>query len=146
MLDRSTYVSFELAKLLKDKGYDGFCLAHYDKDGNFHFNEIEEGCDINLFDILRCYNFDSEYIFFDAPRLPDLINWLLVEHDMLVNVFFEVDNEGKGYFSYLVHDISLKNGQLEIVITSKGEKYNSRNEATIKVIERILNKIDFEEI
>lgn len=35
------YVSFETAKLLKEKGFDEYTISYYDKNGSFGFNEVD---------------------------------------------------------------------------------------------------------
>lgn len=35
------YVSFEIAKLLKEKGFDEFTFSNYNENGIFQFNEVE---------------------------------------------------------------------------------------------------------
>lgn len=44
------YVSFETAKLLKEKGFDELCYQKYDSDGELSFNHVgyvnsEKPCD-----------------------------------------------------------------------------------------------------
>ena len=45
------YVSFETAKLLKEKGFDEFCRAHYDiTNGNLYYEKVEveaSGCEMH---------------------------------------------------------------------------------------------------
>ena len=36
------YTSYEVAKLLKDKGFDGICRAGYTSHGNLHVLEVKE--------------------------------------------------------------------------------------------------------
>ena len=47
---KEAYVSFELAKLLKEKGFDEPCYQKYDSDGELSFNHVgyinsEKSCD-----------------------------------------------------------------------------------------------------
>ena len=35
------YVSFEVAKLLKEKGFDEFTISFYDKNGSIGFSEVD---------------------------------------------------------------------------------------------------------
>lgn len=62
------YVSFETAKLLKEKGFDDVCHAFYDKDGIF----------INFLQFVGNSNFkgvNEEKITF-APTLQMTVKWL----------------------------------------------------------------------
>ena len=78
------YVSFETAKLLKEKGFDDVCHAFYDKDGIF----------INLLQFVGNSNFkgvNEEKITF-APTLQMAIKWLREVHNITISITFEEDN------------------------------------------------------
>ena len=74
------YVSFETAKLLKEKGFNGLCTAYYDcfTTDNFHcgneptdFNSI----DTKIRDIVA------------APTLQMAMKWLREVHHLTIDVF-----------------------------------------------------------
>lgn len=105
MLNISNYVSFDLAKRLREMGIDILCVAHYDNSGVFHFNQIEEGFDIDITDILRSYNSESAYNKVDAPTISDVIDWLFVEHDLHIQTYPDTGVDGHTSFGYTVTDI-----------------------------------------
>ena len=105
MLNISNYVSFDLAKRLREMGLDILCVAHYDKSGVFHFNQIEEGFDIDITDILRSYNSESAYNKVDAPTISDVIDWLFVEHDLYIQTYPDTGVDGRTSFGYTVTNI-----------------------------------------
>ena len=77
------YVSFETAKLLKEKGFDGECIGYYwdmDKTFGIHY-ELLSYSDGNL---------RNELIL--APTLQMAMKWLREVH----NLWCEISWEGKG--------------------------------------------------
>ena len=69
------YVGFEVAKLLKEKGFDGKCEAMYDKDGHFvPFN----------FKVLT--KADKRLFVADAPTLQMAMKWLRIEHNIHIEI------------------------------------------------------------
>lgn len=87
------YVSFETAKLLKEKGFDGECRAFW-KDWN---GEIRL-CSCNrahMFDychnsMLERYN-DTEETNIAAPTLQMAMKWLREEHKIEIRVIYDND-------------------------------------------------------
>lgn len=76
------YVSFETAKLLKEKGFDGLCTAYYDcfTTDNFHCgNEPTDfnGIDTKIRDIVA------------APTLQMTMKWLREIHNITIGVLFQ---------------------------------------------------------
>ena len=72
------YVSFETAKLLKEKGFDDVCHAFYDKDGIF----------INLLQFVGNSNLkgvNEEKIMF-APTLQMAMKWLREVYNIHINL------------------------------------------------------------
>ncbi len=86
-------------------GLDILCVAHYDYSGVFHFNQIEEGFDIDITDILRSYNSESAYNKVDAPTISDVIDWLFVEHDLYIQTYPDTGGDGHTSFGYTVTNI-----------------------------------------
>lgn len=78
MITAEDYVSFETAKLLKEKGFENVCHAVYDKDGIF----------INLLQFVGNSNFkgvNEEKISF-APTLQMAMKWLRKVHNIHIEV------------------------------------------------------------
>ena len=79
------YVDFEIAKLLKDKGFDGKCSRFYMPNGN---NRWKYG---------HYHNFDiSKRI--DCPTLQMAMKWLRKIHNILLIVDYEYECDTTPYF------------------------------------------------
>ena len=71
------YVSFEIAKLLKEKGFDNeYTNAFYDKSGSLYFIDI-------LSDFSEHPDNDSDIA---ASTLYVAMKWLREEHNIAINI------------------------------------------------------------
>lgn len=84
------YVSFETAKLLKEKGFIENCLMRYNKVGSL----VEETYKFN-------WNFQT--IDYSAPTLQMAMKWLREKH--LLHISIDMINGGK--WKYEIDDISV---------------------------------------
>lgn len=80
---REDFVSFELAKLLKEKGYCWMCDSFYTLDGRTRFRIIPDD-----FNRLTAYS---------RPCFYDVQKWLRKEH----NIHIVIDNSASGYGWFL---------------------------------------------
>lgn len=115
------YVSFETAKLLKEKGFeDDFCHTAYDCNGEFFW--------------YGDYSKDRKGIM-DAPTLQMAMKWLREVHHLHISVEmgFDVDYHQFYFFVPSVCKFSCKGGEYQ---TPFGEKefytYEKAGEAAIK--------------
>ena len=115
------YVSFETAKLLKEKGFECATLHYYyDKDGDLLFS---------------AWRVDASKNEFGAPTLQMVMKWLREVHKIHISVMigFDVDNPQYYFFNPSVSRFSNKSGEYE---TPFGEKefntYEEAAEAAIK--------------
>ena len=76
------YVSFETAKLLKEKGFDEKCRALY----TFWFDEVEGPKE----DEAENWNIEPKY--FSAPTLQMAMKWLREVHKLAINIEFQIDS------------------------------------------------------
>ena len=141
MLNISNYVSFDLAKRLREMGLDILCVAHYDYSGVFHFNQIEEGFDIDITDILRSYNSESTYNKVDAPTISDVIDWLFVEHDLYIQTYPDTNGDGHTSFGYTVTDIYTRERRVLSGDTEDKDLYTFDVLAKAKAIECALEML-----
>ena len=75
------YVSFETAKLLKDKGFDEYTFSDYSEEGVIGFNEVETR-------IAKGYQ---------RPTLQMAMKWLRKEHNLcIVPLPIVTDDDGEG--------------------------------------------------
>ena len=77
------YISFEAAKLLKEKGFPQSTFrCHYIIDGNSHYKSFENRCGFGDYDII-------------APTLAMAMKWLREEYDLYIEVSLSCDREDK---------------------------------------------------
>jgi hypothetical protein len=141
MLNISNYVSFDLAKRLREMGLDILCVAHYDNSGVFNFNQIEEGFDIDITDILRSYNSELTYNLIDAPTISDVIDWLFVEHDLHIQTYPYTGVDGHTSFGYTVTDIYTREQRVLSDDTEDKDLYTFNVLAKTKAIECALDML-----
>lgn len=75
------YVSFEVAKLLKEKGFDEKCRALY----TVWFDEVEGPKED------KAENWNIEPRYFSAPTLQMAMKWLREVHKITIDILFKGD-------------------------------------------------------
>ncbi len=83
------YVSFEVAKLLKEKRFDEPCWVKYDNEGYLSFNHVgyinsEEPCD----DFCAL-----------APTHQMVMKWLREEKNIIVNIWYDGGDWNAEYYN-----------------------------------------------
>ena len=75
------YVSFETAKLLKERGFDGECRDYYNIDGHFYSEDFKSN-----------WNFGKGAItIFSAPTLQMAMKWLREKHNIFLSIQQHMD-------------------------------------------------------
>ena len=69
-------VSFEIAKKLKEKGFDKYCCRAYNEIGCFNDTDTYK---------------DSEEFYCYAPQISQVLKWLREEN---IHLYTDIDNEG----------------------------------------------------
>jgi hypothetical protein len=85
---KELFVKYDLAKLLKDKGFNELCLAWYtgkDKEIYLPNHVVNTPCNFNL----------TSKISIDAPMYEQIINWLDTKYNILISLCRDDD----GYFN-----------------------------------------------
>ena len=115
------YVSFETAKLLKEKGFDEYTLAYYDETGIFEYDPdfLPNG--------LLCPTFCS------APTLGKTMKWLEAEHGIFITVRRGIGGNGFVYTPYIFDKDSNEHKQ--------HTGYDSRAEAEEAAIRYCVEKL-----
>ncbi len=72
------FVIFELAMILKEKGFDEKCLAHFDEDGEL--NNYPHCIDMGYQNHEKNYGFRCA-----APLWQQAFQWLMEKHDVCIN-------------------------------------------------------------
>lgn len=122
------YVSFEVAKLLKEKGFDGECRDYYNTDGHFYSEDFKSN-----------WNHEGGAItIFSAPTLQMAMKWLREVHKLGVfptTFYREMGNKVKhDYGSTIVRLDTFKiigNKNVED-FTFAADTYEETAEKTIK--------------
>lgn len=118
------YVSFETAKLLKEKGFDGYLLQKYDDEGYLSFNHVgyinsDKPC-------------DDFYAL--APTLQMAMKWLREKYKIMITIIPQEVNVGVDRMCYAIYRITedlyqpLCNGKVDNLVDS----YEETVEAAIK--------------
>lgn len=115
-------ISFELAKMLKEKGFDIKCLICYLEDGSKQLSSGDEG-DFEKYN----HNLWDNY---SAPTIAEVVMWLYEKHGIWIEVI-ETDLFDKFFFQIKRKDNTrLKNGD-----------YNSPTEAYESAIKYVLTNL-----
>lgn len=130
----NTSVSFPLAKLLKDKGFNEECDSYYNqplfKETNVDWERI--------FAKYGHYNSQSNSndLWFEcsAPTIADVVMWLYEKYGIWVSVDFKETDESFQYCCRLIHSNNLPR-----IFCNDG--FNSPTEAYEKAIEYALTNL-----
>lgn len=80
------FVTFEIAKKLKEKGFKEQCLAYYTKDSDFYYN-TSYGSDVE--NAFKSFNSRSNHICgkrIDAPIICQVLKWLREEKKIHIGI------------------------------------------------------------
>jgi hypothetical protein len=91
------YVSFEIAKLLKEKGFDEGCRARYGTAGSFSYEKYEveaSGCEMHNAIL--------------APTLQMAMKWLRIEHNIHIEPHIVKTRYSYGYMPNFIDLKKLK--------------------------------------
>ena len=125
------YVSFEIAKLLKEKGFNESCYTYYDDiddsinrfDKGYHFNNTSYPWGVP-YDISKA----KKYVV--APTLQMAMKWLRKEHNIVCNI--NIESRNFYYYSVFIIKSSI---EAQYQLTSQKpyfETYEEACEAAIK--------------
>ena len=117
------YVSFEIAKLLKEKGFEGDVNAYYHIWDNGH-----RVCPVQEFT-----HSEAPHLYIPAPTLQMAMKWLREVH----NLWCEISPEGKGLWYREVYSLTDE----EYIPNSNGHKIKSYEEACEAAIKYSLENL-----
>lgn len=117
------YVSFEIAKLLKEKGFEGDVNAYYHIWDNGH-----RVCPVQEFT-----HSEAPHLYIPAPTLQMAMKWLREVH----NLWCEISPEGKGLWYREVYSPTDE----EYIPNSNGHKIKSYEEACEAAIKYSLENL-----
>ena len=128
------FVTFDIAKKLKEKGFKEQCLAYYTKDSVFYYN-TSYGSDVE--DAFKSFNSRPNHICgkrIDAPIISQVLKWLRETKNIEVVASFSYRDRVWGY---QVGDMTL----LEDSILSYDYSFPTYEEATLAGIEYVINNL-----
>ena len=140
------FVNFELAKKLKEKGFDEECLSYYTSDYTLYLNKVVL-CDDKYFEVaeidyeecLRSYNTQKDRLLrtiVDAPTISQVLKWLREEKKLHIELW----TVGKKPIKWC-HTITTLNHVGEKQGWSSGERGDSYEAAAIAGIEYVIDNL-----
>lgn len=111
------YVSFEVAKLLREKGFDEPTTGTYHKDGTFEHLSLNK--------------WNSKFIMpISAPTLQMTMKWLREIYKLFIEISVSIDLNGNYHYSYSILDKECK--YIRKGYTSFDWNYKEAVEAALK--------------
>lgn len=127
----SDFVSFEIAKKLKDKGFREECLYHYPcSGGDYAYANCCPGDDVNTDYLYQCNNKDSDRLI-DAPTISQVLKWLRDEKGIHVCIAL-------GEFSDWMYDVSRIDGNM---FCKAEDDFKSYEQATLAGVNYCLDNL-----
>lgn len=126
------FVDYDLAMLLREKGFDSGCDAYYhimeDEDDSRNSFELTGDCGFNFFN-----EFNKHRV--GAPRIAMVLDWMLYKHDIYLDAVYYSDGKWKFLVTY-VDDRLCDDGSG----VSEGV-FDSSNDAYTHGIKHVLTKM-----
>ena len=145
------FVSYEIAKKLKENGFKEKCLTYYDVEDNvgllYNTQYTNEAFPCQYTDLLQSHNTgkaeiepdDSENCI-DAPTISQVLKWLRKEK----NLHIEIASTAYGYI-YIISDTPNKGGTDRVNIPYKGKNdggaWDDYNECVLDAIEYVIDNL-----
>lgn len=139
------FVSFELAKKLKEKGFKEKCIAYYWEKINEHTpsfvledNMPEDG--LNILDLLSNHNQAEWSPFIDAPTISQVLKWLREEKNIHISPVLW----GLGWYADIqsfTKEIDEDCVSYDVDNKFQSIDYETYEEAVIAAIEYVLNNL-----
>ena len=126
------FVDYDLAMLLREKGYDGGCDAYYhimeNEDDSRNSFEMTGDCGFGFFN-----EFNKHRV--GAPRIAMVLDWLLYKHDIYLDAVYYPGGKWKFIATYV--DDRLCDDETSV---SEGV-FDSSNDAYTHGIKHVLTKM-----
>lgn len=120
------YVSFETAKLLKEKGYEGVIKAYYHIWDNG--NRV---CSVQEF-----IHSEAQHLYFPAPTLQMAMKWLREKHNLHIGVLITYQYFPRKYEVHIMHT-----EKYEDIVVNPGTNFNTNEEACESAIRYTLENL-----
>lgn len=118
------FVSFETARLIKEKGFNEKVICYYDDGGSLNLNKFVE---------FQCCNQGYGSSVFAAPTLQMVCKWLREVHNINIEVFV-IKNYDKKIceYMYTIMDLNFPSSDDGIDCCNKHKTYEQACEEAIK--------------
>lgn len=129
------FITFEIAKKLKEKGFNEQCLGYYTKDSDFYYN-TSYGSDIE--NAFKSFNSRPNHICgkrIDAPTVSQILKWLRKEKNIIC--LPHIDPVEEKWFFYVV----ILPQACDFPVYMSSIIYNTYEEATLNGIEYVLDNL-----
>jgi hypothetical protein len=137
----NTPVSYAIAKLLKEKGFNEPCTTIVTKENKYHLVSGTEKAFINGISFTIAKNKGLPDHICSAPTIADVVMWLYEKHGIWISVSITIQKE----YYYQCIDITGKKDSTKNNYPSRickpGNYYNSPTEAYEAAFEYALNKL-----
>jgi hypothetical protein len=127
------YVSFEVAKLLKEKGFDEKCMSYYGH-GKFHLGN-QEYIKSNTDRDGVAFN-GVPYDAYNAPSLQMAMKWLREKHNLHISVLITYQYFPRKYEVHIMHT-----EKYEDIVVNPGTNFNTNEEACESAIRYTLENL-----
>lgn len=129
------FVTFEIAKKLKEKGFREKCLLHYESTGGLYSNSIDTyDCpnqELDYSDFLKCYNDGNSIGLIDTPTISQVLKWLRDEKH--IHICTDFDKDMNWFYQIAIY------GSMDTTAHDYG--FKSYEEADLAGIEYVLNNL-----
>lgn len=125
------YVSFETAKLLKEKGFDESTSMVYMSYGDL--------CKLNRYDSIRNSNYNDitkNYFEYTAPTLQMAMKWLREKHNLHIDALITYQYFPRKYEVHIMHT-----EKHEDIVVNPGTNFNTNEEACEAAIRYALENL-----
>jgi hypothetical protein len=120
----NTPVKFELAKLLKEKGFDEVCQQWYSVEGGLYYQD-EFDNNRGFIPVCEC----------EAPTIAEVVMWLYEKHGIWISV---EQNTYENKFDYLITQRKIDSWYVK---SNDEQVFNSPTKAYEAAIEDTLNNL-----
>ena len=132
------FITFEIAKKLKEKGFKEKCIAYYWEKINEHTPSFvvedkisEDG--ICILDLISEHNKAEWSPFIDAPTISQVLKWLRKEKEIYLEIVIVVDGE------YMCDIYKINSRPIECLGST--EYFKTYEQAAIAGIEYVLDNL-----
>lgn len=140
------FVTFNLAKKLREKGFKDNCIGYYDYEGEFHYNYESA---ISNKEIYFCHNkYDNIWHrdLVDAPTISQVLKWLRNTRKLFISPCVITDyqddfHRDTTYWSFIVVNIESGDSIYREYERVTEKRYETYEEAALAGIEYALDNL-----